>query len=87
MTLLLLFQKRDSSLVLGTGPAIPVLLFPCHREEHERHGDLGGEALKLPRGVYPEREILPLHFVQGQNGKEQRTRSDIRYQHSLTPSR
>ena len=33
----------------------------------------------LPRGVYPERdEILPLHFIQGQNDRKRRARNDIR---------
>ncbi|MBC8275723.1 MAG: hypothetical protein H8E40_12250 [Chloroflexi bacterium] len=33
----------------------------------------------MPRGVYPERdEILPLHFIQGQNDRKRRARNDIR---------
>ncbi len=32
---------------------------------------------RLPRGVYPERnEILPLHFIQGQNDRKRRARND-----------
>jgi hypothetical protein len=37
-----------------------------------------GNPMGLLHGVYPEynNEILPLHFIQGQNDKERRVRND-----------
>ena len=36
-------------MALGTGPAIPVLLFSVIARSDSDGGDLGGEALRLPR--------------------------------------
>jgi hypothetical protein len=37
-----------------------------------------GNPVRLLHGVYPEqnKEILPLHFIQGQNDKKRRVRND-----------